>query len=140
MTTPYSLDLRAKVVAAAERGVKTRVIASLLGVSSSWVRRVKQRKREHGETGPRRMGSPGVRKFDRDQLRRLVTECPDATLPELRELLGGVVGTTAISKALVDMGLSFKKRHSRRRNVTAPTSWRVDRNGANKAAPSMSRS
>jgi len=87
MPAPYSQDLRDRVLAAHQRGMPTRQIAEIFQVSPAWARRVKQRLRERGQTGPRKMGSPGVRKIDRDQLARLVREQPDATLKELRQRL-----------------------------------------------------
>ena len=52
----YSIDLRGKVLAAYERGIKTKESAESFGVSASWARRVKQRLREQGERGPRPRG------------------------------------------------------------------------------------
>lgn len=124
MPAPYSQDLRDRVLAAHRRGMPTKQIAEVFQVSPAWARRVKQRLRERGQTGPRKMGSPGVRKIDRDQLARLVREQPDATLKELRERLGGICGEPAICMALKKMGLSFKKRRSTPPSRTAPTSRR----------------
>ncbi len=56
MTTPYSQDLRDRVLAAYDRGMKTKQISVIFGVSSSWSRRLKQRRRETGETTHRPMG------------------------------------------------------------------------------------
>ena len=47
----YSQDLRDRIVAAYERGMKTKQIAVMFEVSPAWARRVKQRLREHGEQG-----------------------------------------------------------------------------------------
>ncbi len=49
MPIPYSQDLRDRVLAACDRAMNTKQIAELFSVSTSWVRRVKQRRREHGE-------------------------------------------------------------------------------------------
>ncbi len=68
MDAPYSQDLRDRVLAAADRGMTTWQIADVFCVSASWVRRVKQRRREFGETTPRKMGSPGICKIDRAKL------------------------------------------------------------------------
>ena len=122
MGASYSQDLRDRVLAAYDSGLKTKRIAKDLRVSPAWARRVDQRRRECGETTARKMGSPGVRKFDRDHLARLVQEQPDATLEELRERLGTECGESAISMALKAMGLSLKKKRSRLRNRTARTS------------------
>lgn len=55
------------------------------------------------------MGSPGVRKIDRERLAQLVNEQPDATLKELRERLGIQCAESAICTTLKKLGLSFKK-------------------------------
>ena len=72
MATPYSQDLRDRVLRAYDRGMKTKQIALTFQVSPAWARRVKQRRRETGETTHRRMGSPGVTIVDRAQLTSLV--------------------------------------------------------------------
>ena len=89
MPLPYSQDLRDRVLAACGRGMSTRQIAELFNVSPSWVRRVKQRLRDDGETSPR-PPEPKCRhtKIDRGHLRELVELHPDATLVELRKMLG----------------------------------------------------
>jgi len=129
MGAAYSQDLRDRVLAAADRGMRTRQIAETFAVSPAWVRRVKQRRREHGETTPRKMGGPGPRKIDDRRLAELVRERPDATLKELRQRLGVDCGETAIWYALRRLKLSFKKRRSMRRNGTARTSPNGDAAG-----------
>jgi transposase len=123
MATPYSQDLRDRVLAAYDRGVPTKQIAEMFAVSRAWARRLKQRRRETGETGPRPMGGATVIKIDMGRLAELVKEQPDATLRELRERLGGVCGEPAVCLALKRLGLSFKKRRSTLRSRTART-WR----------------
>ena len=80
MPIPYSQDLRDRVLAACARAMKTKRIADLFGVSTSWVRRVKQRARDHDEVAPR-PPEPVIRyaKIDRVHLRELVEAHPDAT-------------------------------------------------------------
>lgn len=109
MAAPYSEDLRLRVLAAHNRGMETRVIATMFEVSPAWARRIKQRRREKRELMPRRTGCPGVRKFNRTRLSELVREDPDATLMELRDRLGVRVAMSAISAALQALGLAFKK-------------------------------
>lgn len=119
----YSTDLRAKVLAAYDRGMKTKAIAEAFGVSASWARRVKQRRRQHGEVAPRpRVGKHHV-KIDRVRLAELVSKQPDATLAELRSGLAIACSLSAIWAALRQLGLSYKKRPSTPRSRTAPT-WR----------------
>ncbi len=120
MATPYSQDLRDRVLAAYDRGMKTGQIAETFAVSPAWTRRVKQRRREHGETSPRKMGGRRTVKIERKRLRELVAERPDATLNELRDALGVECGISAVWAALKAMGLSFKKRRSMPPNRTAP--------------------
>lgn len=123
MATPYSQDLRDRVLAAYDRGVPTKQIAGMFAVSRAWARRLKQRRRETGETAPRPMGGATVIKIDMARLAELVKEQPDATLRELRQRLGGVCGEPAVCLALKRLGLSFKKRRSMPRSRTART-WR----------------
>ncbi len=110
MTKPYSQDLRDRVLAGYDRGMETKQIATVFKISSSWARRVRQRRRETGETTHRRMGTPIVLKVDRSRLAELVREQPDATLAELRERLGIECGLSTISVVLKELGLSLKKR------------------------------
>jgi len=122
MATPYSQDLRDRVLRVYDRGMKTKQIAETFHVSPSWARRVKQRRRETGETTHRPMGGPGVTIVDREQLASLVREHPDATLAELRTLLGVQCALSTLCQALKQMGLSFKKKRSMRRSRIARTS------------------
>lgn len=136
MPAPYSHDLRSRVLAAYDRGMKTKQIADIFAVSPSWLRRVKQRRRETGETTHRPMGGPGVIKVDRQRLAELVHEHPDATLVELRELLGVACALSTISEALKVLGLSFKKKRSGRRSRIARTLPRAAANGVRGRRPS----
>lgn len=121
MAAPYSQDLRDRVLAAYDDGLKTKQIADLLHVSPSWVRRVKQRRREHGETSPRSMGGATMIKIDLARLAVLVKRKPDATLLELRDALDVECTEAAVCLALKRLGLTFKKRRSMRRSRTVPT-------------------
>lgn len=126
----YSIDLRAKVLAAYDRGKRTQEIAEMFGVSKAWARRVKQRRRDHGELAPRlRIGNHPT-KVDRVRLAELVREQPDATLAELRDRLGIECSLSTIWGALRRLGLSFKKRPSTRRSRTARTSRSNATNGS----------
>ena len=139
MPASYSQDLRERVLAAADRGMRTKQIAEVFAVSPAWVRRLKQRRRETGETGPRRRGSRGVPRIDRDMLASLVAEQPDATGPELRDRLaertGVVVTDSAIYMTLKKLGFTFKKRRSTRPSRTDPMSPSGDASGL-KPSPS----
>ena len=123
----YSMDLRERVIAACDAGQPTRAVAASFKVSPAWVRRLKQHRRERGDIVPRKGGGSRGHKIDRQELSKLVEQQHDATLLELRDRLKAKtgVGVTAwgIAKALRELGLSFKKSRSARRNSgTASTS------------------
>ena len=122
---PYSIDLRRRVLAACDAGEGTSAVAKLFSVSSAWVRRLKQHRRERGgDIAPRAGGGARASrtKIDRGRLAALVTEQPDATLVELRDRLGVDVTPWAVGKALRDLGLTYKKSRSGRPSRTARTS------------------
>jgi transposase len=125
----YSQDLRDRVLSARDRGLKTKEVARLFAVSSSWVRRVMQRRRECGETSPRPCGGATVIKIDPDRLRELVRQRPDATIKELHQSLGVPCAESGVAKALQRLRLSFKKRRSTRRSRTARMSPSVASRG-----------
>jgi transposase len=111
----YSLDLRKRVLADCDAGLKTKAVAEKYGVSRTWVRGLKQRRRETGEIGPRQ-GRPGRKpKIDRVRLAELVAKDADATLAELRERLGVSCALSALWKALAALKLTFKKNAAGRR-------------------------
>jgi transposase len=129
MGTAYSQDLRDRIIAARDRGLATKRVADLFKVSSSWVRRVMQRRREHGQTAPRPRGGVTVMKIDMERLRQLVNEQPDATTRELHARLGIACSVSAVDMALRRLGLTFKKRRSTLRSRTGPMSRSADRSG-----------
>ena len=112
----YSMDLRERILRDCDGGLETRVVATKYDVSESWVRRLKQRRRETGEVAPRRAGSRREPKWQAhaDRLQQLVAERPDATLEELRDELGVALSTTTLWRALRALQLTFKKKSSAR--------------------------
>jgi len=138
MGAAYSQDLRDRVLAACDRGMPTKEVAEVFAVSPAWVRRIKQRRRETGETSPRKMGGPGPIKIDRARLAELVAEQPDATLKELQDRIGVECSQSAICTALKKLGFTFKKRRSMRRSRTAPMSP-SDARGGNARSPNAMR-
>jgi len=124
MPAPYEQDLRDRVLSAYDRGKRTKEIAGTLGVSPAWARRVKQVRREEQRTTRLPMGGVRVVKVDLEQLRKLVEQQPDATIPELHQRLGGTdrCSESAVGMALQRLGLSFKKRRCMPPSRTGPTS------------------
>ena len=107
----YSMDFRQRVIADSDAGLSKTQVARKYRVSASWVRRLKQHRRERGEIAPRPRGRRRWR-FDRQRLRELVSQRPDATLAELREALGAQVALSSIWYALRKLKLSYKKSRS----------------------------
>jgi transposase len=110
------MDLRRRVLAACDRGESTKVVAERFGVSRAWVRRLKQRRREHSEIGPRDSGGDRRGKFRGATLERLrehVAAQPDLTLEQLRAWASSDLGVDcslmAVCRALRQIGLTFKK-------------------------------
>jgi transposase len=124
----YSLDLRQRVLADCDAGLKTKAVAQKYGVSRTWVRALKQRRRETGEIAARRGGGRKP-KIDRTRLAELVAQDADATLAELRERLGISCALSAIWKALAALKLTFKKKRCGPPSKTDPTSPRGVRRG-----------
>lgn len=120
----YSQDLRARVVRAcdAQRGTRQQ-IADLFGVSTSWIRRLLQRRRTTGSFAAKPHGG-GNRKMDAERCERLVVlvrEQPDATLAELRDRLAAPVHGSTIARALQRLKWTVKKKSAVPPSKTAPT-------------------
>jgi len=137
MAAPYSQDLRDRVLGAYDRGMQTKEIAENFDVCPAWARRIKQRRRETGETAHRPMGGKRFEKIDRARLTELVRARPDSTLEELCKGLGVVCALSAVCTALKNLGLSLKKKRSTRRSRTART-WRNEgRRGSSRGPGSI---
>jgi transposase len=119
----YSMDLRQRVWADCQAGMKTPAVAQKYSVSPAWVRRLKQRHKATGSLDPRphSPGRPVILAPHEDRIRELVRDDPDATLAELRKRLGVEVSIGALCNFLRRLKLSFKKRSSRRPSRTGPT-------------------
>ena len=125
---PYSLDLRRRVLADSDAGMPTKQVAEKYGVSGTWVRSLKQRRRETGEIAPR-VGGGRKPKIDRVKLVELVEAQPDATLAELRERLGIECALSAIWTALDQLRITFKKKRCTPLSKTGQTSRCVATSG-----------
>ena len=83
--------------------------------------RLKQRRRETGEIGPRRPRrfKPSVLAGHLEQLRTLVAAQPDLTLAELRAALGVSCSLMAVWRALRRLALTVKNSPVRSRTNAA---------------------
>ena len=129
---PYSIDLRERVLAACDDGSGTAEVAESFEVSEAWVRRLKQRRRETGQIGPRipaRSGPPPALSDRADRLRQLVRDHPGLSAGEYRDRLGADVVALTVWRALRRLGYTFKKSRSGLRNRTGRTSPLAERRG-----------
>lgn len=112
---PYSMDLRERVLALYDEGLKTKQVAERLKVARSWARRIKQRRSEGKSIAPHAVGGskPKLDAAARRELARFVDEGPDATLEELRARVASELQITisigALWETLRVMKLSLKK-------------------------------
>jgi transposase len=108
----YSMDLRARVLAACDDGMGTAEAAEAFAVSPAWVRRIKQRRRETGEVAPRtpaRCGPAPALAAHAGRLWDLVRDHPDETAAAYRDRLGVRVAALTVWRMLRRLGLTFKK-------------------------------
>jgi transposase len=111
---PYSEDLRQRVLADRDAGMKTKPVADKYSVSESWVRRLVRRRRETGEVAPREQRHGPEPSWQAqgyaEALRAAYAETPDATLEEVKDRLGLLVAISTLWRACAALGLSFKKK------------------------------
>ena len=107
----YSFDLRERVLRDSDAGLMADAVAEKYHVSGSWVRLLKQRRRETGEIGPRpqRYGPPSKLAPHLHTLTALIAEQPDRTLAELQAALGLDVSIPTICRAVKQLGFTRKK-------------------------------
>ena len=107
----YSAEFRREVLAACDDGEGTRQVALRFSVSESWVRRIKQERRELGKTAPctTRNRIPTWQK-EAERIKATVAESPDLTLGELRTELQTELSVSTLCRALQKLKLTFKKK------------------------------
>ena len=112
---PLSQDLRARIIAARERGAGTGEVCRRFGVSRKSVERFWKQHRQTGECRPKQIGGyrrSRLEKHDRT-LRRWIAAQADLTLGELQQRclaqLNVAIGIPALWHRLKHPGLSYKK-------------------------------
>ena len=110
MAKAYSKEFRREVLAACDKGLGTRDASIRFKVSESWVRRIKQERRELGKTAPytTRKRIPAWAVYS-DQIREVFEARPDTTLKELKAELGTELSTKTLCIACQKLKLTFKK-------------------------------
>ena len=126
----YSKEMRRDVLAMCDAGKGTREVALRFNCSESWVRRVKQERREQGKTAPcttrRRVSAWAVY---REQIEALIAARPDITLRELKDVLNTELSCQTLCTALHKLKLSLKKKYCMPRNKIGRTSRKSERSG-----------
>lgn len=126
----YSKEMRRDVLAMCDAGKGTREVALRFKCSESWVRRVKQERREQGKTAPcttrRRTSAWAVY---REQIEALIAAQPDITLRELKDALKTELSCQTLCTALHRLKLSLKKKYCMPRSKTGRTSLKSGRSG-----------
>jgi transposase len=125
----YSQDLRDRVLAAVDGGLRVREAAPLFRVSISYIYKALERRALTGETKPSARGGlqrPPVLSGHEAALLTHLRANPDATLAELRRWLfetrGVSISVGALWNGLDRLGWTLKKSRSMRRSRSVPTS------------------
>lgn len=122
----YSKEFRREVLAACDAGGGTREVALCFDVSESWVRRIKQERRELGKVAPqttrnrRKSWEPHA-----EWILAKIDAQPDIYLRELQaaalEELDWKVSDVTLSRACRELKQTRKKRRSSRRSKSGKT-------------------
>jgi transposase len=110
----YSMDLRERVAAACDTGMLSQPeIAEQYEVSVSFITRLLRRREETGSLAPRpHTGGPApiLNERDRQRIAARIREQPDITLAELCARVSGRVSDSTMSRLVLAMDLTRKKR------------------------------
>ena len=107
----YSMDLRERALLDSDAGMKAADVAAKYRVSGSWVRLLKQRRRDTGEVAPRvqRHGRRGMLEPHLHTLAALMAAHPDRTLAELKDALATPASVPTVWRAVRALGLTVTK-------------------------------
>ncbi len=126
----YSMDLRERALLDSDAGMKAADVAAKYRVSGSWVRLLKQRRRDTGEVAPRvqRQGRRGMLEPHLHTLAALMAAHPDRTLAELKDALATPARVPTVWRAVRALGLTVKKtvrpsEHDRPDVAAARVAW-----------------
>ena len=107
----YSPEFRRDVLAACDAGEGTQAVALKFSVSESWVRRVKQERRELGKVAPSRSRRRTPRWVaEADRISKAIADKPDMTLRELKIHLQTDLSVQTLCRALRVLRLTLKKK------------------------------
>jgi len=120
----YPLELRQRIIKAVDNKIGTKKeIAETFSVSTSWIRKLLQRRRETGTLEPSRRTQgrkPAFKGKDLEQLNNFVQKNPDSTLEQIREHFSGKVNCSivAVHNALKRLDWRYKKNRYEQVNRT----------------------
>ena len=116
----YSAEFRREVLKACDGGEGTRAVATRFNVSESWVRRIKQERREQGKLAPlkTKKRTPKWVAYS-EQIVELIGRTPDLTLGELQAQLQTVLSKVTLCRALQHLRLTLKKSTQGRRTTAS---------------------
>lgn len=124
----YSQDLRERVLAGVDGGLRVREAAPLLRVSVSYIYKALERRASTGASAPAARGGAQRKMVLSGHEAALLAQLrakPDATLGELRrwlfEMRGVVISVGALWNGLDRLGWTLKKSRSTRRSRSART-------------------
>ena len=104
-----SMDLRERALLDSDAGMKAADVAAKYRVSGSWVRLLKQRRRDTGEVAPRvqRQGRRCMLEPHLHTLAALIAAHPDRTLAELKDALATPASVPTVWRAVRAVGGEF---------------------------------
>ena len=107
----YSMDLRERALLDSDAGMTAADVAAKYRVSGSWVRLLKQRRRDTGEVAPRvqRHGRRCMLEPHLHTLAALIAAQPDRTLAELKDALATPASVPTVWRAVRALGLTVNK-------------------------------
>lgn len=113
---PYSQEFRAQVLVACDAGEGTRAVAVRFQVSDSWVRRIKQQRRETGQIAPKatRRRQPKWQAWGSWLLGKIATR-PDMYLRELQLELQQERGETVCLMTICNACRALEQSRKKRR-------------------------
>jgi transposase len=107
----YSSEFRKEVLKACDAGEGTRAVATRFNVSESWVRRIKQERREQGKVAPLKTRKRTPKwAVHAERIVALIRQTPDLTLGELRKKLDTSLSEVTLCRALQRLRLTLKKK------------------------------
>ena len=107
----YSKEKRGEVLADCDAGILVRDVAQKHRVSESWIRRIKQERREQNNIAPdtTRKRTPKWA-YEQVAIQKAIESKPDMTLQELKREIGTDLSVSTLCRALQRLKLTLKKK------------------------------